>query len=66
MVESWLERLGQHERVTVTNRELLDWVLTFHIGDKPPVVCHFIVERLAKHEQEEKRIEVLRHSTYKD
>lgn len=54
IVESWLEHLRQHERVTVADRELLDWVLTFHIGDKPPVVSHFIAERLPKHEKEEK------------
>ena len=33
---------------------LLDWALTFHMGDKPPVVSHFIAERLPKHEKEEK------------
>ncbi|MGH7790766.1 MAG: MFS transporter, partial [Thermodesulfobacteriota bacterium] len=54
MVESWVEHLRQHERVTIADKDLLDWVLTFHIGDKPPVVSHFIAERLPKHEKEEK------------
>jgi hypothetical protein len=48
IVESWIEHLRQHERVTVADRELLDQVIAFQAGDKPPVVSHFIAERIPK------------------
>jgi len=48
IVESWIEHLRQHERVTVADRDLLDQALAFHVGDKPPFVSHFIAERLSK------------------
>ena len=42
VVESWAEHLRQHERVTVADRDLEDRTRSFHIGDTPPVVSHFI------------------------
>lgn len=42
MVESWLEHLRQHERVTLTDKELQDQVNSFHTGAEPPRVSHFL------------------------
>ena len=47
VVESWLEHLRQHERVTVTDRAVLEKARSFHRGDDPPRVTHYIVESLA-------------------
>jgi predicted MFS family arabinose efflux permease len=41
LVESWLEHLRQHERVTNADRMLQDAVLRFHV-DGAPKVTHFI------------------------
>ena len=42
MVESWLEHLRQHERVTMADKELQDQVNSFHTGAEPPRVSHFL------------------------
>jgi len=42
VVESWLEHLRQHERVTVADRAVRDQVLAFHQGSEPPIVSHMI------------------------
>ncbi|MDN5851142.1 MAG: MFS transporter, partial [Nitrococcus sp.] len=42
MVESWLEHLRQHERVTNADRVLQARVRHFHEGDTPPLVTHFV------------------------
>ena len=44
VVESWAEHLRQHERLTAADIEILDKVRSFHIGDKPPVVTHYVAE----------------------
>ena len=44
VVESWAEHLRQHERLTTADIEILDKVRSFHIGDKPPVVTHYVAE----------------------
>jgi MFS family permease len=44
VVESWVEHLRQHERVTVTDRAVLEKARSFHVGKEPPRVTHFIVE----------------------
>lgn len=41
VVESWLEHLRQHERVTMADKELQDQVNAFHLGPEPPRVSHF-------------------------
>lgn len=46
IVESWLEHLRQHERVTVADRAVLDKARAFHEGTAPPRVTHYIAERL--------------------
>jgi hypothetical protein len=42
VVESWLEHLRQHERVTMADKELQDQVNAFHLGAEPPCVSHFV------------------------
>lgn len=41
IVESWIEHLRQHERVTYADRAIEDRARAFHIGDDPPIVSHF-------------------------
>lgn len=48
VVSSWLEHLRQHERVTVADRELENKVRSYHLGDAPPVVTHFLSKPLPK------------------
>ncbi len=45
IVESWLEHLRQHERVTKSDRNILDHARSFHTGSTPPVVTHYIIEQ---------------------
>lgn len=42
VVESWLEHLRQHERVTHADREFQDAARAFHTGAEPPLVRHMI------------------------
>ena len=42
MLESWLDHLRQHERVTEADRRLQAQVHAFHRGDAPPKVTHLI------------------------
>jgi MFS family permease/quinol monooxygenase YgiN len=42
MVESWLEHLRQHERVTVADRNVIEQMRMFHLGSEPPKVTHLI------------------------
>ena len=42
VVESWAEHLRQHERVTVSDREIEERAFAFHLGDGPPHVTHWI------------------------
>ncbi len=44
IVESWIEHLRQHERFTVSDREIQKKVRSFQSSDKPVVVQHFIAE----------------------
>lgn len=44
IVESWGEHMRQHERMTVSDREIWDLARSFHIGSKPQIVKHFIAE----------------------
>ncbi len=46
MVESWLEHLRQHERVTVADRDVSDKARSFHIGEEPPKVTHLLAGNL--------------------
>ena len=42
VLESWVEHLRQHERVTISDRSVQERVNTFHIGPERPIVSHFI------------------------
>ena len=40
--ESWAEHLRQHERVTIADREIENYVRSFHVGGTPPTTSHLI------------------------
>ncbi len=42
IVESWIEHLRQHERVTFADREIENRARAYHIGDSPPRVSHYL------------------------
>jgi MFS family permease len=42
VVRSWAEHLRQHERFTAEDLAVRDRVRSFHIGDDPPAVSHYI------------------------
>ncbi len=42
MVNSWLEHLRQHERITVTDRGVISRLKELHTGPNPPVVSHLV------------------------
>ncbi|RYY22082.1 MAG: MFS transporter, partial [Sphingomonadales bacterium] len=44
-VESWLEHLRQHDRVTNADRIHQDALAAFQLDDSQPVVRHFITRR---------------------
>jgi hypothetical protein len=46
VVESWLEHLRQHERITAADRAVQRQATAFHRGAEPPRVTHFIHERI--------------------
>ncbi|MDD5328650.1 MAG: MFS transporter [Sulfuricella sp.] len=46
MVESWLEHLRQHERVTVADRDVSEKARAFHRGEEPPKVTHLLAGNL--------------------
>jgi MFS family permease len=46
VVESWLEHLRQHERITAADRAVQHLATAFHRGAEPPRVTHFIHERI--------------------
>ncbi len=49
-VESWVEHLRQHERVSFADRDLQAIALAFHRGASPPRVTHYIHERIPEGE----------------
>ncbi len=48
MIESWLEHLRQHERISVSDREIQEKVDSFHIGKTPPHISHFVAHKLKR------------------
>jgi MFS family permease len=42
VVRSWAEHLRQHERFTAEDLAVRDRIRSFHVGEDPPVVSHFI------------------------
>jgi MFS family permease len=45
VIESWVEHLRQHERVTTADTAVEARVRRFHEGDSPPAVTHLIADR---------------------
>ncbi len=45
VVDSWAEHLRQHERVTVSDREMEALAQAFHLGPEPPKITHLIAAR---------------------
>jgi MFS family permease len=45
VVDSWAEHLRQHERVTVSDREMEARARAFHQGSEPPKITHLIAAR---------------------
>ncbi|HJX26688.1 MAG TPA: MFS transporter, partial [Thermoanaerobaculia bacterium] len=45
LVESWVEHLRQHERVTVADEDVRHRAGSFHVGDQPPLVRHLLAEQ---------------------
>lgn len=43
--ESWTEHLRRFDRVTATDVQLRDRRLAFHVGEEPPVVTRYLIER---------------------
>lgn len=52
IVESWIEYLRQHERFTVSDREIEGRVDAFSAHDAPPETHHYIAEQIVKGEAE--------------
>src|SRR6266851_3306425 len=42
VVESWVEHLRQHERITVSDRTVEERIRRFHVAGTPPTVTHLI------------------------
>src|SRR6185295_10499027 len=43
--ESWTEHLRRFDRVTAADVQLRDRRLAFHVGEEPPRVTRFLIER---------------------
>ena len=43
--ESWTEHLRRFDRVTTSDVSLRDRKMAFHVGDSPPAVSRYVVER---------------------
>jgi MFS family permease len=48
LVETWVEHLRQHVRVTESDREIEARIRAFHIGGGQPVVTHLIAEQVRR------------------
>jgi len=48
VVESWLEHLRQHERITDGDRTVQEGIRRFHTASTPPAVTHLIAARLRR------------------
>jgi MFS family permease len=48
LVETWVEHLRQHERVTVADEDVRLRVGSFHVGERPPEVRHLVAERMPR------------------
>ncbi len=48
LVESWVEHMRQHERITLADRAIEERARRYHKGPGPPVVSHFIARELRR------------------
>ncbi|MFZ2196326.1 MAG: MFS transporter, partial [Thermodesulfovibrionales bacterium] len=48
MVDSWLEHLRQHERISISDRVAIDKANSFHDGKESPRVIHFVAYDVPK------------------
>mgnify|MGYP001260934051 FL=1 len=48
MIESWLEHLRQHERISISDKEIIEKVRTFHEEKTPPHILHFVAQELPR------------------
>jgi MFS family permease len=55
LVESWLEHLRQHERVTKADADLQARARAFHQGDAPPAVAHWLAPERVKQADRSRR-----------
>jgi MFS family permease len=49
LVESWVEHLRQHERLTMADRAVENRVRQFHTGTTPPAVVHLVAVHRGEH-----------------
>jgi MFS family permease len=62
MVETWMEHLRQHERLTVADRAVEEKVFAFHNGPERPRVTHLIYTYGRRGRQRRKFLKSLNHS----
>ena len=48
LVETWVEHLRQHVRVTESDREIEERIRAFHIGSGQPAITHLIAEHVPR------------------
>ncbi len=48
LVDSWLDRLRQIERLTAEDIVLRDRINAFHTGSDPPIMKHYVMEQVGK------------------
>jgi MFS family permease len=61
IVESWLEHLRQHERITVSDLEIQRAVLALHLGPDAPRVIHYVAAEPLNRSKELGRSDTCRH-----
>lgn len=47
MIESWLEHLRQHERVTIADQDVIERTRAFHLGSELPKVTHLVAGEIS-------------------
>jgi hypothetical protein len=48
LVDSWIEHLRQHERITPADRDTEQRARRFHVGPQPPAISHYIARALPR------------------
>jgi MFS family permease len=55
LVKSWLEHLRQHERATVSDREVVSEARRYHLGPDPPEVRHLIAHPIRRQRRQRRQ-----------